>query len=80
MVRMTRIFPTYIIPDSYLAGPMVYLKLASQGLLILNTQEVVLDLLEKRGSMYDDRPRFISEYTSVSNDLLDLGLLSFSGL
>ena len=43
-------------------GPMVYLTVGSQGILVLNTHKVAADLLDRRGHIYSDRPRMISEY------------------
>ena len=43
-------------------GPMVYLTVGSQGILVLNTNQVAADLLDRRGHIYSDRPRMISKY------------------
>ncbi|KAG9027416.1 hypothetical protein FRB95_007784 [Tulasnella sp. JGI-2019a] len=40
-------------------GPINYLNIGGNSILILNTQEVALALLEKKASIYSDRPRFI---------------------
>ncbi|KAI0643677.1 cytochrome P450 [Trametes meyenii] len=37
-------------------GDVVYLHIFGQGLLFLNTYEAAIDLLEKRGSIYSDKP------------------------
>ncbi|KAG9022988.1 hypothetical protein FRB95_013875 [Tulasnella sp. JGI-2019a] len=40
-------------------GPLTYLNIAGQSILVVNTQEVAIDLLEKRASIYSDRPRIV---------------------
>ena len=70
------------------AGPLVYLTLAGQGILILNTHQAAADLLDRRGHIYSDRPRMISKrgcsrqhpvshyhMTLVSNEILCSGLI-----
>ena len=42
------------------AGPLVYLTVGGQGILVLNTHQVAADLLDRRGHIYSDRPRMIS--------------------
>ena len=43
-------------------GPLVYLTVAGQGILVLNTHQVAADLLDRRGHIYSGRPRMISKY------------------
>ncbi|KAG8981357.1 hypothetical protein FRB93_008723 [Tulasnella sp. JGI-2019a] len=40
-------------------GPINYINVAGEPILIINTQEAALDLLEKRSAIYSDRPRFV---------------------
>ena len=48
--------------DSVLnAGPLVYLTVGGQGILVLNTHQAAADLLDRRGNIYSDRPRMISK-------------------
>ena len=42
-------------------GPLVYITVAGQGILVLNTHQVAVDLLDRRGHIYSDRPRMISK-------------------
>ncbi|KAI9457954.1 cytochrome P450 [Lactarius psammicola] len=44
--------------DEY--GEMMYVRALGQGVLIINSQRVAIDLLEKRSNIYSDRPRYIS--------------------
>ncbi|KAI9438802.1 cytochrome P450 [Lactarius indigo] len=44
--------------DDY--GELMYLSVFGQGILVLNSQRVAVDLFEKRSNIYSDRPRFIS--------------------
>jgi hypothetical protein len=39
---------------------MMYISALGQGLLVLNSQRVAIDLFEKRSTIYSDRPRYIS--------------------
>ena len=43
------------------AGPLVYVTVGSQGILVLNTHQAAADLLDRRGNIYSDRPRMISK-------------------
>lgn len=40
-------------------GPMTYLNLAGQPMVIINTQDAAVDLLEKRAAIYSDRARSV---------------------
>jgi len=50
-------------------GPLVYLTVGGQGILVLNTHRVAADLLDRRGHIYSDRPRMISEYRRYPQSL-----------
>ncbi|KAG8877873.1 hypothetical protein FRB97_002944 [Tulasnella sp. 331] len=49
-------------------GPLNYISILGRPILIINTQEVALDLLEKRAAIYSDRPRFV-----MLSELSDMG-------
>jgi hypothetical protein len=56
-----RQMPTENIPQAWAKfgeeyGPLTYLNVLGRHLLIINTQEAAIDLLEKRGKNYSDRP------------------------
>ena len=38
----------------------MYMTAFGQGILVINSQRVAVDLLEKRSNIYSDRPRNIS--------------------
>ncbi|TFK93396.1 cytochrome P450 [Polyporus arcularius HHB13444] len=40
-------------------GELVYLNIFGQGLLFVNSYEAAVDLLEKRGAIYSDKPKMI---------------------
>ena len=40
-------------------GDVVYLHVLGQSIVILNTPEAAGDLLDKRGSIYSDKPSFV---------------------
>ena len=42
-------------------GPLLYLTVGGQGILVLNTHQSAADLLDRRGHIYSDRPRMISK-------------------
>ncbi|KAH9066037.1 cytochrome P450 [Lactarius deliciosus] len=44
--------------DDY--GEMMYISAIGKGMLIINSQRVAVDLLEKRSTIYSDRPHYIS--------------------
>ena len=41
------------------AGDVFYLSAAGQPIIVLNTQKVAADLLDRRAGIYSDRPRNI---------------------
>jgi hypothetical protein len=41
------------------AGDVVYLHVVGQGLVFLNSPEANFDLLDKRGSIYSDKPQLV---------------------
>ena len=43
-----------------LSGELMYLSALGQGILVINSQRVAVDLLDKRSNIYSDRPHFIS--------------------
>lgn len=50
-------------------GDLVYLNVAGQHIVVLNSQKVAVDLLDRRASKYSDRPRSI-----VAAEILTGGL------
>ena len=53
----------------FLPGEMMYISALGQGVLVINSQRVAIDLLEKRSNIYSDRPRFISAGEFVTKNL-----------
>jgi hypothetical protein len=47
----------------------MYLSVFGQGLLVINSQRIAVDLLEKRANIYSDRPRYISMNEFLTEDL-----------
>jgi len=52
------------------SGNVIYLNAAGQPMVILNSQKVAADLLDRRAGIYSDRPRNI-----VASDIMTGGLL-----
>jgi len=48
-----------IISDDLPSGDVFYLSAAGQPIIVLNTQKVAADLLDRRAGIYSDRPRNI---------------------
>jgi hypothetical protein len=42
-----------------LSGEVIYLEVLGQTMIILDSYRAAMDLLDKRGSIYSDRPKFI---------------------
>ena len=42
------------------SGDAMYISALGKGMLVINSQRVAVDLLEKRSNIYSDRPRYIS--------------------
>ncbi|THU98256.1 cytochrome P450 [Dendrothele bispora CBS 962.96] len=40
-------------------GPLVYISVGNQGILIVNSHKAAVDLLDQRAHIYNNRPRFI---------------------
>ena len=53
-----------------LQGDLVYLNAAGQPVVVLNSHKVATDLLDRRATIYSDRPHNI-----VANDIMSGGLL-----
>jgi hypothetical protein len=51
-------------------GDIIYLNAAGQPMVILNSQKIAADLLDRRAGIYSDRPRNI-----VASDIMTGGLL-----
>ena len=50
-------------------GELIYLNAAGQPIIVLNSQRVAADLLDRRAAIYSDRPRYI-----VACDIMTGGL------
>jgi len=61
------------------AGPLVYLTVGGQGILVLNTHQVATDLLDRRGHIYSDRPRMISKFGCCRQHSVSHCYMTFSG-
>ena len=44
------------------ADSLMYITALGRGILVLNSHKAAADLLDRRGHIYSDRPRFICEY------------------
>jgi hypothetical protein len=54
-------------------GPIYSIMLGSQTMIILSSDEVVKELLDKRGSIYSDRPQnFIAKMCSRDQHMLTM--------
>ncbi|KAH9057389.1 cytochrome P450 [Lactarius vividus] len=53
--------------DEY--GEMMYVNALGQGVLVINSQRVAIDLLEKRSNIYSDRLRYISAGNFLTKNL-----------
>ena len=51
------------------SGELMYISVFGQGILVINSQRVAVDLLEKRSSIYSDRPRYISMSEFLTENL-----------
>lgn len=53
-------YPRPCIHESYgAAGSVVYLSIFGRSIIVLNSAKAAFDLLDKRSSIYSDRPRLI---------------------
>jgi hypothetical protein len=50
-----------------LAGDVMYLEVLGNPIIVLNTEQVAAELLNKRSAIYSDRPQFILYEMSASN-------------
>ena len=51
---------------NYDLGDLVYINVAGQDIVILNSHKVAADLLDRRGPIYSNRPRWIGEIPRFS--------------
>ena len=51
------------------SGEMMYINALGDGILILNSQRVAVDFLEKRANLYSDRPHYISAGEYLTQNL-----------
>ncbi|KAI9445683.1 cytochrome P450 [Lactarius psammicola] len=63
--------------DEY--GEMMYISALGQGILVINSQRVATDLLEKRSNIYSDRRHFISAGDFSTKNLV-LALMPYGDL
>lgn len=57
----------------------MYVRALGRGVLVINSQRVAVDLLEKRSNIYSDRPNFISAGDILTRNL-DLAMTPFGDL
>ena len=57
----------------------MYVSALGKGILVINSQRVAVDLLEKRSSIYSDRPNFISACEILTRHL-DLPMTPYGDL
>ncbi|KAH9163988.1 cytochrome P450 [Lactarius sanguifluus] len=55
---------------THLPGDLMYLTVFGQGILVINSQRIAVDLLEKRSNIYSDRPQSISLNEFLTESLL----------
>jgi hypothetical protein len=68
---------TYLL--MFLLGEMMYVSAVGQGVLVINSQRVAIDLLEKRSNIYSDRLHYISAGDFSSKNLM-LSLMPYGDL
>ena len=48
-------------------GSLVYITVAGQGIFIINTHDAAFELLNRRGSNYSERPKFVGKHLSLNS-------------
>jgi hypothetical protein len=66
-------------PTHVPSGGMMYVSALGRGVLIINSQRVAIDLLEKRSNIYSDRPNFICAGDILTKNL-NLALTPYGDL
>ena len=61
------LFPPYL--NSFLPGDLIYLNVAGEPVVVINSPKVGVALLDRRAAIYSDRPRNI-----VVSDIMTGGL------
>ena len=61
------------------SGGMMYISALGKGVLMINSQRIAVDLLEKRSNIYSDRPRYISAGDFASKNM-SFGLTPYGDL
>ncbi|KAH8977903.1 hypothetical protein EDB86DRAFT_3054429 [Lactarius hatsudake] len=63
--------------DEY--GEMMYVSALGQGVLVINSPRIAIDLLEKRSNIYSNRPHYVSASEFSTKDLM-LSLTAYGDL
>jgi len=56
----------------------MYLHAFGQGILVINSQRIAIDLLDKRSGIYSDRPRYIS--MNILTENLTFGFTGYNDM
>jgi hypothetical protein len=64
LCRMQERWLTYVPTDS----DVLYFNILGRSVIVLNSVQACHDLLDKRGQLYSDRPRFVLFEVSVKSD------------
>ncbi|KAF8258899.1 hypothetical protein EI94DRAFT_1069445 [Lactarius quietus] len=62
-----------------LSGEMMYVGALWRGVLVINSQRVAVDLLEKQSNIYSDRPNYVSA-SEILTRHLDLPMMPYGDL
>jgi hypothetical protein len=68
LVRYRHFFPPHL--NLPLPGDLIYLNVAGQPIVVINSPKAGVALLDRRAAIYSDRPRSI-----VGSDIMSGGLL-----
>ena len=64
------LFPISEVVPPIEPGDLIYLNAAGQSIVVINSQKVAVDLLDRRGAIYSDRPGNV-----IACDIMSRGLL-----
>ncbi|KAL0568084.1 hypothetical protein V5O48_013909 [Marasmius crinis-equi] len=63
----------------YKFGPLVYLTVGRQGILVINSLKVATELLDRKADIYSSRPRLIGKHVSVASEDTDAHISTVNG-
>lgn len=70
MVRLVVMTTWILVIDIMPLGSVCYLHVLGQGIVFINTAQAVIDLMDKRGAIYSDRPQSVRLFGEALHSII----------